>query len=429
MHSSIRCGLGPTVAVLLLTATAPAFAEAPAASAILKTYGDIAEATFGDALAGARNLRAAVQGLLDAPTPASLDKARAAWKAARLPYVQSEAFRFGNKIVDDWEGRVNAWPLDEGLIDYVDAKSYGSEKEENQLYTSNVIASKSIQLGKENVDASTIDGALIRKLHQAIETDAAVAGGYHAIEFLLWGQDLHGTDKGAGERPASDYDLKACTGGNCDRRRAYLGAATDLLVEDLAEMAGNWKAGGNARKELAEKGEGGGLSAIVTGLGSLSYGELSGERIKVGALLHDPEEEQDCFSDNTHNSHFYDQVGIMNVWNARYVRTDGSVVTGPSIAELARAKAPEAAKRIDDAFAVTLGKLKLIKDKADSGEMAYDQMLAASNDAGTKMLMDAADALVAQARALEAAVPALGLKIELGDSKKLSKMDSGSGTK
>ncbi len=414
---SVLAGAG-----LVWTSSSARSAAAPEAGAILATYGDIAAATYADALASARTLREAVQGLLDAPSDSSLGKAREAWKAARVSYMQSEAFRFGNAIVDDWEGRVNAWPLDEGLIDYVDAKSYGSEKEDNELFVANVIANKSLKLGGETVDATTIDAALIGKLHQAMETDAAVAGGYHAIEFLLWGQDLNGTGKGAGARPASDYNVAACSGGNCDRRRAYLVAATDLLVADLEEMVGNWKPDGKARKELAEKGEAGGLSAIVTGLGSLSYGELSGERMKVGALLHDPEEEHDCFSDNTHNSHFYDQMGIMNVWNARYVRPDGSVVSGPSIAELARVKAPEAAKRIDEALASTLGKIKAIKDKADNGELAYDQMLSSTNEAGNKMILAAADALVAQARALEAAVPALGFKIELGESAKLSEM-------
>lgn len=425
MRSGLRRSglwLGAGSAVLIMAAT-PAAAEAPAPAAILDNYQALAEATFGDALAGAKALQASIQALLDKPSEDTLAKAREAWKAARVPYMQSEAFRFGNKIVDDWEGKVNAWPLDEGLIDYVDAKSYGDEKDENPLYTANVIANTSIKLGSETVDAGTIDGALIRKLHQAMETDTAVAGGYHAIEFLLWGQDLHGTDKGAGERPATDYDLAKCTGGHCDRRRAYLTAATSVLVEDLTEMADNWKPGGKARAELAEKGDSGGLSAIVTGLGSLSYGELSGERMKVGALLHDPEEEHDCFSDNTHNSHYYDQVGILNVWNGRYKRIDGKMIEGPSIAALARAKAPDAAKRVDAAMAATLAKVQAIKAKADSGEMYYDQMLAAGNEAGGKMILDAADALVAQARALEGVVPELGLKIELGESKKLGKLD------
>ena len=42
--------------------------------------------------------------------------------------------------VDDWEGKVNAWPLDEGLIDYT-AASYGGASDENPFYTANIIAS------------------------------------------------------------------------------------------------------------------------------------------------------------------------------------------------------------------------------------------------------------------------------------------------
>ena len=126
-----------------------------------------------------------------------------------------------------------------------------------------------------------------------------MATGYHAIEFLLWGQDLHGTGPGAGERPYTDYDTANCTGGNCDRRAQYLAAASDLLVSDLEEMVGNWKADGAARKGLVDGEPKAGLSTILTGMGSLSYGELAGERMKLGLLLHDPEEEHDCFSDNT----------------------------------------------------------------------------------------------------------------------------------
>ena len=96
-------------------------------------------------------------------------------------------------------------------------------------------------------------------------------------------------------------------------------------------MAADWAPGGKARMELSAKGANGGLATILTGLGSMSYGELAGERMKLGLILHDPEEEQDCFSDNTHNSHYYDQVGMMNFWRARYTRTDGSVVQGASL--------------------------------------------------------------------------------------------------
>ena len=117
------------------------------------------------------------------------------------------------------------------------------------------------------------------KLQEAGGVEANVATGYHAVEFMLWGQDLNGTGPGAGNRPASDYNLKACTHGHCDRRAQYLSTATDLLVDDLAWMAGQWAPGGAARKAVLDGTDKAGLTAILTGLGSLSYGELAGERI------------------------------------------------------------------------------------------------------------------------------------------------------
>ena len=414
--------LTPIAAAALLGAgllATGARADAPTADAVLKIYGDIAAAMYDDALTGAKNLKAAVDALLADPNDKTLAAARDAWKASRPAYQQTEGYRFGNAIVDDWEGRVNAWPLDEGLIDYVDTAIYGEASEENPLYAANVIASKKLQIGPDEVDATVIDGALLDKLQEALGVESNVATGYHAIEFLLWGQDLNGTGPGAGNRPATDYSLTACSHDNCDRRRAYLTAATDKLIADLTEMADNWKDGGQARKELAEKGPEGGLATILTGLGSLSYGELAGERIKLGLILHDPEEEHDCFSDNTHNSHYFDQVGMMSIWSGRYTRTDGSVVAGASIAELADAKDAAAAGRVDDAMVATLAKMQVMKDTADSGEMAYDQMIAAGNDKGNKIIQDVVDGLVAQTRAVEGVVTALGLTIAVEGSDSL----------
>jgi putative iron-regulated protein len=406
-------GLGVALAVVPAGA-----APAPAAEQVLATYGDIAHAMYQDSFTSAKGLQGAVSAFLADPTSAKLAAARAAWKAARVPYLQSEGFRFGNAVVDAWEGEVNSWPLDEGLIDYV-ATSYGTSSDENPLYTLNVIAHRQIRIGAKLLDASTIDKGLLRQLEDAAGVKENVATGYHAIEFLLWGQDLHGTGPGAGERPASDYNLKACTHGNCDRRAAYLKAATDLLVDDLSEMTADWAPGGKARKDLAAKAANGGLATILTGIGSLTYGELAGERMKLGLILHDPEEEQDCFSDNTHNSHYYDEFGMTEIWRGRYTRIDGSVVQGASLRDYAMAKNAPAAKRLDERMDDALAKVKHIKDVADSGRMAYDQMIAAGNAEGNKMVQDAIDALIAQTRADEGVVAALGLKISLGGSDSL----------
>ncbi len=392
--------------------------------AVIAHYVDVAEAKYGDALATAKALDAAIEAFLANPTDETLQAARSAWLAARVPYQQTEVYRFGNAIVDDWEGRVNAWPLDEGLIDYVDA-SYGAESDENSLFTANVIANPSIEINGKTIDATKITPELISEtLQEAGGIEANVASGYHAIEFLLWGQDLNGNGPGAGNRPATDYSLENCTNGNCDRRRDYLGAASDLLVADLEEMAANWKAGGAARLALEKTGVAGGLSTILTGMGSLSYGELAGERMKLGLLLGDPEEEHDCFSDNTHNSHRYDAVGIRTAYTGVYTRLDGSEMTGPSLADLLAAKDPAIAQEFSDDLDATIAAMEAMVERAETVE-AYDQMIAVGNDQGNATVQAAIDGLITQTRSIERAIAALELgTIELEGSDSLDSPDA-----
>jgi putative iron-regulated protein len=399
-----RKGLAVAGAALLFAA--PVIA-APEKAGVLDTYADIAEAAYADSLTTAQTLETKVDEFLASPGDETLAAAKEAWLAARAPYQQTEVYRFGNAIVDDWEGKVNAWPLDEGLIDYVDA-SYGGSSELNDLYTANVIANESLTVAGKQVDASSITKALISEtLHEAGQIEANVATGYHVIEFLLWGQDLNGTGEGKGTRPATDYDKANCTGGNCERRAAYLRVATELLVDELTWMADQWKDGGKARTDLLAN-EDAGIVAMFTGMGSLSYGELAGERMKLGLLLNDPEEEHDCFSDNTHNSHYYDVLGIRNVYLGSYERVDGSAVSGPSLSELVKAAALETDEALRKQLDETLAKFKALKDRAESVE-AYDQMIGESNDEGNAIVQAAIDSLLDQTKAIERAVATLKL--------------------
>lgn len=401
-----------------LLAAGCAGAKAPDNKAVVNNYANIAEAMYGDAITSAKALQVAVDALIAAPTDANLKAARKAWIDSRPAYMRTEGFRFGNPEVDDLEGLVNAWPLDEGLIDYVDTSSYGTTSDSNPFYTLNVIANKELQIGADKVDASVIDKKLLQSLQEVGENEANVAIGYHAIEFLLWGQDLNGTGPGAGNRPATDYDTAKCTNGNCDRRAAYLKAATELLIDDLGTMHEIWTANGAARKRV-EGDPVAGVTGILTGLGSLSYGELAGERTKLGLMLHDPEEEHDCFSDNTHNSHYYDQVGMVDIYNGSYTRLDGTVVSGASVKDLISAKDKAVGDRVVGALATTSKAMQVMKDEADSGKEAYDQMIGADNPAGNKIIQDVVDGLVGQAHAVEAAVAALGLKITVEGSDSL----------
>ncbi len=403
--AALAAALGTALAV----GAAPLSAAEVDKQAVLKTYADIAHATYEDSLLTAQKLDGAVDALIANPSDATLAAAREAWIAARVPYQQTEAYRFGNAVVDDWEGKVNAWPLDEGLIDYVDESSYGSESDENPIYTANVIANEKLHVNGDMVDASHITKSLIAEvLHEAEEVEANVATGYHAIEFLLWGQDLNGTGPGAGSRPASDFSTSDCTGGHCARRAEYLKAATGLLVDDLKEMVALWAAGGEARNGLLSGDPGAGLVTMLTGMGSLSYGELAGERIKLGLMLHDPEEEHDCFSDNTHYSHYYDQQGVINVYSGSYTRVDGSVVSGPSLANLVAAKDGSVDRDLRDKLMATKAAMQAMVDRAETVE-AYDQMIGEGNAEGNAVIEAVVQALTDQTRSIERAVAVLDL--------------------
>ena len=385
---------------------------------VINTYIKVAQASYEDSLITAKDLETAIHSFLDNPNQHTLDSAKDAWRSARVPYQQTEAFRFGNAIVDDWEGRVNAWPLDEGLIDYT-AASYGDESDNNYFYTANIIANPQIRIAGIEVDASDITAELLAStLHEIDGVDANVATGYHAIEFLLWGQDLHGTNLGAGERPYTDYSLQNCTGGHCERRREFLKVLASLLVSDLEEMAESWQPGNDAYMDLRNKGLAGGLATILTGMGSLSYGELAGERIRLGLLLHDPEEEHDCFSDNTHISHYYDGKGIENVYYGRYRRINGELVSGAGINDLLKAVDAELSLIMEQHLAETDASLQALVDAAEAGQ-PFDVLIASGNEDGEVIITRIVDALIAQTHVIEDIISTLELdniSIEGSDS-------------
>ncbi|QHG63463.1 imelysin family protein [Pseudomonas putida] len=391
------------------TAAAPGAVDEAAGKAVVKHYAEMVYAVYSDSLSTAKTLQTAVDAFLAKPNDETLKAAKEAWAAARVPYLQSEAFRFGNTIIDDWEGQVNSWPLDEGLIDYVD-KSY-EHALGNPAASANIIANTEIQVGEEKVDVKDITPEKLAGLNELAGSEANVATGYHAIEFLLWGQDLNGTGPGAGNRPASDYlEGKGATGGHNDRRRAYLKAVTELLVKDLEVMVGNWapNVADNYRATLEAEPAADGLRKMLFGMGSLSLGELAGERMKVSLEANSPEDEQDCFSDNTHYSHFYDALGIRNVYLGEYTRVDGTKLTGPSLSSLVAKADPAADTTLKADLDATQAKIQVMVDHALKGEH-YDQLIAADNAAGNQIVRDAIASLVKQTGSIEQAAGKLGI--------------------
>ena len=373
-------------------------AETVTAKTVMEHYVNLAHAGFSDTLSTGKVLQEKVNAFIANPTPETQQAAKAAWLAARVPYSQTEAFRFGNPNVDAWEGQVNAWPLDEGLIDYVKQDLYDHE-EGNKFATANIIA------GKEPINAE-----LLKASHEKGGSEANVATGYHAVEFLLWGQDFNASPNDAGTRAHTDYAKgDACTNGNCERRAEYLKAVTDLLVADLQTMADDWAdAQDNYRKTFLALDEKEAMRRMLFGMGSLSLGELAGERMNVALLAHSQEDEHSCFSDNTHNDIAENARSIQNIFNGTYQRADGTKLEGASLAQLVASKDAKASETLIGKLSDTQQKVTAIVETAKKGE-AFDQQIAAENKEGNQRIKAAIAALRSQTGDIEAAAKALGI--------------------
>lgn len=297
-------------------------------TAVSRHYAELVYANYSDTLAGARTLQSTIDAFLKAPTAEGLDAARKAWLAARESYGQTEAFRFYGGPIDDEngpEGQINAWPLDEAYVDYVEGKD-----------KSGLINDPKFKITQANLTKFNERGG-----------EENISAGWHAIEFLLWGQDQ--SETGPGNRSYEDYvDGKKP---NADRRRQYLTVATSLLVDDLEGLVKAWTPGQKNYRAKFEKGGKESVRKIIVGLGSLSRGEVSGERMEVALNSQDQEDEHSCFSDNTHRDIVTNAKGILNVWTGSYIRPDGTVVSGASLKDLVAAKDAALADKVTQQIA------------------------------------------------------------------------------
>lgn len=283
--------------------------------AAIINHADIVLASYTDSRDDAQLLLDAVQALVDDPSEATHEAAKEAWINAQESYGQTEVYRFYGGPIDDEdgpEGQLNAWPLDESLIDYVTVAANG-EDGANDVGV-NIINSPD--------EYPTITMDVIAGLNELDGGETNVATGYHAVEFLLWGQDDPDVD-GAGQRSYLDYVTDGTgTNDNQDRRGDYLIAAAELIVEDLNSLITEWSAGGDYRTFFTSEDElETSLERILNGMGKLSVGELAGERIIVALEAQTQEDEHSCFSDNTHRDVVTNAMGIQNV----YLGTYGSI--------------------------------------------------------------------------------------------------------
>jgi putative iron-regulated protein len=366
---------------LMLTAPLPAAAAGPDAAAVLSNYASLVHDSYDDSLQAAKAMRQKIDAFLERPSAETLQAARRAWLEAREFYIQTEAYRFYGGPIDDDQGpeaRINAWPMDESYVDSVQGRP-----------DAGLINNPRFVINRENVIAQNERGG-----------EENIASGWHAIEFLLWGQDLSAT--GPGERSYADFvDGRAP---NADRRRQYLKVVTDLLVDDLAMLTREWKPGrkSNYRAQF-EKGGLESLRKVFVGIGSLSRGELAGERMEVALASQDQEDEHSCFSDNTHRDIVNNALGIENVWLGRYKRADGSVLQGPSLRDLVAAKDAALAERTTKQIAASVARARAI-------QAPFDREIIGGRDApGRQRVQATVDSLVQQSKDLVEAAAAVGI--------------------
>jgi putative iron-regulated protein len=335
------------------------------AQLVINTNADIAYAAYTDSVKTAKNLKTALATFKASPTAENLTAAKTAWLVAREPYGQTEVYRFRNSPVDalDVEGDLNAWPLGEALIDYVNTGNDGDDFDNDQIgVTAHGFGNDlTAVIDVTNAEATNtiigntaiaIDNTLLAK-GLAAEDEHDVISGYHAIEFLLWGQDLNttdqsttdGTDRGeavnataaGGQRPLSDFvpgiTVQAPYDSNelSHRRHRYLEVAVDKLIADLEAVQAEWATGdeNNYRASFTtltnEADAKTKLTEILNGMGTLSEGELAGERMQIAFATNSQEDEHSCFSDNTHRDIWLNAEGVSNSFYGSYAGYDSDL--------------------------------------------------------------------------------------------------------
>ncbi len=316
------------VFVLVLSSCGRSAAERAALeSAVIANYVAIVHSSYEDSLTRTKQLQVAISAFLDSPSDATLRITKERWLAAREPYGQTEAYRFYGGPIDDAdgpEGLINAWPLDEAYVDYVEGAPRSGILSDLSTYP-------------------TIDRDLLISLNEA-GAEENISVGFHAIEFLLWGQDR--SVEGPGERPYTDYVEGEAA--HAERRARYLAIVADLLIDNLEDMVAAWAPDDpeNYRAEFTAMDRSAAIQNILIGIGVLSKSELAGERIFTAYDNQDQEDEHSCFSDNTHRDIIANALGIANVFTGRYVRIDGTSVEGLGMNDLLQAVDPQSAAEL-----------------------------------------------------------------------------------
>lgn len=356
-------------------------------------YTKMVDFSYQNVLAHMNNLKTAINTFTNDPSEATHKAAKKAWLDSRVPYGQTEVYRFYAGPIDDAdgpEGLINAWPLDECHIDYV--------KTAEEVCKNGNIISGTMKLTKEYLRKNNEKVAGNGSFNEEQNAKAIITG-FHAIEFMLWGQDLPEYIDSPGKRSYTDYTTKD----GAERRKEYLKLLVDVLIEDMTSVANEWKEGGAYRKAFLAMPEDDAILKITTGMGRLTKGELAGERIAAAVKNGDQEDEHSCFSDNTHVDHRMNLQGIINIVEGKYAaknpKGENVSFTGKSLKEVVALENADAAKALDDTY-------QAAKKAVYAMPVPFDQAIKNNKD----VLNKAVESLGKAATSLQKATEAIGIK-------------------
>ena len=259
------------------------------ANAIFATYDALNMAAHDPDASGGRGvnvdtLSSAVFSLVglsaasEADAIALLPAVQHAWRDARVPWEQSEAFLFGPVDTDEHDPFLDTWPL-------------------NVTDLEAIIAS--------NADIDTVE----------LTDDVQ---GFHALEYLLF-QDMNGNTDPAAIVNALHTD---------ERRRAYMRRVVMEFVSHTQALRDSWDpAMGNFVAELAEAGHG----SMTYTSERAAMQTLLEAMIGIAAELHDaklgapsPAEEESRYSNNSRIDFLNNVRSINNVYEGRFDQTDST---------------------------------------------------------------------------------------------------------
>jgi putative iron-regulated protein len=317
-------------------------------SVLIENYRELVSSLYKQCVVTVDHLNQKIEFFIQHVNEDNFYELRQQWINSKQCYSMAEATRFSGTYIDEIDTLINAWPIDELYIDYTLTKP-----------KSGIIGNEQINITQSN---------LFKLNEQQGETNISI--GYHAIEFLLWGQDFNAD--GPGERLWTDYSERT----DAKRRKTYLITIGALLQSHMNDLLFEWESNPNQLQNIDQ---------IISGLGTFIKAELVGERMQVALDTFDQEDEQSCFSDQTNNDIISNIKGVLSVLTGHLnLKNQSHFVKEPGLIDLFRQKDYDLSEKLLIDINQALDLMKQLT-------LPFDQAILPTNPSQRKIIEDVAN--------------------------------------